>query len=268
MNMAFPVNQIREWLITWQTLAGAFIGAMTPLFILFIKEKHDEKKARKEYLYYLERLIVDQLNMIVEVRNTTQRFLNVKIERLLANIERNPDTAYSVDSTFFPLFSVRELPEDIHKKTSGSGYIDNLVGKAYSLSNDLPHIIADVRLQLRDTLEQNQKIAFGRLNTPEVQKEQYKRNILEFTEMIENEILAINIPIYIKKFAETLVAVREKNKISSVRWKIRFDPRWKFYINKPDYLTAKEKYIDQMESYFRPEVLKLINEALESEPST
>lgn len=238
------------------------IGAITPLFIVWLVEKYKQRKTRKEYLYFLERMIVDQINMLIETRETTTKFLNQRIDTLINNINNNPNTAYSVDGAFFPLFSIRALPTEINTKSSNSGYIDNKVGKIYALSQDLPHMINDIRLQLKDTLERNEKIAFGKLNSPEVQKEQYKINIQEFEKMVRRDILETNIPIYFKLLSETLVAVRKKAQ-HGILWKIKFDLRWKLYFKKSTYLKAKSEIMENMDKYFKPETeqqLKIIND--------
>lgn len=236
------------------------IGSASTFLVTWLIDCSRNKKQKKEYLYYLQRMIVDQVNSLVEVKNTIKRFMDLKLSELLKNIENNPNSAYSVDTIFFPLFSIRSLPEEINMKSSGSGYIDNKVGKIYALSKDLPHIIEDIRLQLRETLEMNQKIAFGKLNSQEVQKEQYKRNILEYQKMIKEEILEINIPLYFNKLAETLVAVREKTNMNFFRWKIKFDPRWKYYFKNADYLKDRKEIMENMDMYFKNATEKLLKE--------
>lgn len=247
----------------WQTLVGAFIGATMPFLLWGYIEQHNKQKKRKEYLYYLQRVIVGQINLLVEIRDTTQIFLDSKLDTLLDRIDANPDSAYSVDTTFFPLFSVRPLPHDVNAVSSGSGYIDNKVAKIYALSEDLPHIIGDSRMQLRDTLKQNEKIAFGEKNSPEVQKEQFKRNIIEYKKMLVDDLLGINIPVYLKKLVETLVAVETKALMGDLRWKIKFDPRWRIIFKRSVYLKEREQLVDKMDKYFKPAVdkrLKAISE--------
>ena len=250
----------------WQTLAGSLIGAAIPFLLWGYIEQYNKRKRKKEYLYYLQRVIVDQINLIIEIRETTQKFLDFKLNILLHNISSNPNSAYSVDTVFFPLISVRPIPQNVNAISSDSGYIDNKVAKIYAMSEDFPHIINDIRLQLRDTLEKNEKIAFGKKNSPEVQKEQFKQNIEQYKKMLEDDLLGKNIPAYIKKLVETLIAVETKARTGYFHWKIKFDPRWKFYTQKNTYLKAKGQVMEKMDKYFESAVnikLELINKMFE-----
>lgn len=241
-------------LYAWQALVGAIIGASAPFLLWWFTEIRQESKKKKNYLYYLERTVVDQINLIVEAEHTINQFCTEKLETVLSNIKSNPHDAYSIDSVFFPLFSVRALPADINLKSSGSGYIDNKIGQIYSMSADMPHIINDARLQLRETIDINKQIAFSKLNSPMVQKEHYKLNIGEYKKMIQEDILKKNLPLYLKKLVETLIAIREKNRISSITWKLKHDPRWKFYKEKSRYIKAKIQITEKMDKYFAEKV--------------
>lgn len=251
---------VRIFLSSWQTLIGAFLGASAPFLLWRFAENYREKKETKQYLYYLQRMIVDQINLLNDADNTIKDFINLKINVFLARIDENPVTAYSVNTVFFPLFSVRPLPDDVNAKSSGSGYIDNKIAKVYALSRDFPHIIDDTRLQLKDTIERNEKISFGRLNSPEVQKAQFKENIEEYRKMVEDEIIGKNFPLYMRKLLETLVALEVKARMTRIAWKLKFDPRWKFYLTRESYLKAKEKIIDDMDLYFKTPMEKRLAE--------
>lgn len=244
----------------FQFVIGSIVTFIAAYLYGYIKDKKDDKKATKRHLYYLQRLIVDQINLLIDTRCTIVKFIDERIAALLANVDRNPGPAYSVDNFFFPLFSVRPLPDDVNMRTSGSGFIDNKIAKAYALSNDLPHMIEDIRLQLSVTLELNQKIALGKMNSAEVQKEQYKRNIQAFEKMIRDEILGINIPLYLEKLAELHVVLREKTTRRPIVWKIKFDPKWKFYSSRSLYMKARGDIMETMEKYFKSATSKQLEE--------
>lgn len=256
------LNEVKELLHNWQALIGSTIGASAPFLLWWLAEKYRERKEKKQYLYYLHRLIVDQINLLAEVEDTARKFLDDKLNALLDNIDKDPVSAYSVPTCFFPLFSVRSLPDDVNKKSSGSGYVDNKVAKVYALSEDFPHIINDIRSQLEHTLEQNEKMAFGKLNSSAAQREELKRNVQGYKEMIEEDLLGKSIPLYFQILAETLVSIKEKESRSSLSWKIKFDPRWKLYTKKKEYLKARECLVSNMDTYFEPmakDKLKEIN---------
>jgi hypothetical protein len=251
---------VAVFLSNWQTLMGAFLGASAPFLLWRFAENYREKKGTQQYLYYLQRMIVDQINLLNDADNTIKNFINLKMNVFLERIDENPVTAYSVNTVFFPLFSVRPLPDDVNAKSSGSGYIDNKIAKVYALSRDFPHIIDDARLQLKDTIERNEKIFFGRHNSPEAQKAQFKENIEEYRKMVKDEIIGKNFPIYMRKLLETLAAIEEKARMTRIGWKLKFDPRWKFYLTKESYLKAKETIMDDMDLHFKISVEKRLAE--------
>lgn len=260
MNILLIFSSIKDHLFIWQTLIGSIIGAITPLFILWCAEIYKVRKEKKVYLYYLQRLIIDQINSLIDIRQTTIDFIDNKLDVLVKNIDENGKLVYSVDGIFFPLFSARSLPDDVNHISSGSGYIDNKIAKIYALSKDLPQIIDDLRNQLKDTLDRNEKIVFGRLNVAEVQKSQYKANILEYKKVIVRDLLGINIPIYLRKLVETIVAVEEKTRKSTIRWKLTFDPFFKYYNKKSDYIKARENFMDNMDLYFKTQTDRQLRE--------
>ena len=246
--------------ITNQPWFHFIIGSIVTFFATWLFEKIKSHRDQKQYLYYQYRTIIEQINMIVEVENTIFNFLDNKVTELIKHIEDNPDTAWSADTAYFPLFSVRSLPEKIVMKSSGSGYLDNKISKIYSMSKDLPHIIKDLRFQFEATIKTNERIVYGKLNSPQVQKAQFKRNLTEYECAIRKEMLNKNIPLYIKKLAETAVAIQEKIKIGSLRWKFKFDPRYKFHMSRKTVIKDIENLMRNMDYDFKSKTDNLLDE--------
>lgn len=251
---------LKEFIKEWQVLVGSLIGAATPFLLWLFTQKHIKKEAEKEYLCYLERIIVNQVNSLFSIEETMKKFIDQNLKDLINNIKRTPKTAYSNDITFVPLFSVQSIQNSVSKKSSGSGYIDNKIVQLSIFSNDFPHIINDTRFQLRYTLEQNRKTTYRKLNPPDIQNNQLLKNIEEYKIMIERDLLNINIPLYFKKLIEALIPIQKRIEIGSFAWKIKFDPDYKFYIKNSSYLKAKENLLNDMDKYFEPLVLSKIEE--------
>lgn len=230
------------------------LGGVVTFFVSFFLSYINSKKERKNYLYFLERVIVDQMNYTIDMKRTIINFLEGNLKDLIQNIESSSDEAYSMHSVFFPKFSVRPIPEQVNMTSSGSGYIDNKVAKIYALSKDMPHIIEDCRNQLEVTLQKNDRMVFGKLNPPKIQKKQFKNNIERYIQMIHDDAVEKNIPIYLKKLSETLVAVREKARRSSFSWKLKFDPDYKLFILRRKHAEEKGKIAEKMDTYFEPQV--------------
>lgn len=243
-----------EFLHRWQELFGAIIGASAPFILWWFAERYKKRKSQKESLYYLERLLVDQINMVQEVKRAIQDFINNGLNQLRVNIRGNPQTAYSIDHAFFPSFSVRPINENIHSINTGSGYLDNKIGKSYMISKDFPFMVDDIRQQFFHTIQLNKDISFNRLNPPEVQKKGYLDNIDAFQGMVQRDMIGKDIPIYLKTLVQTRVALNKFRKIGSIRWYIKFDVRFRFFWTPQAYEETKINNYENMEKYFEKEV--------------
>jgi hypothetical protein len=238
---SFIIGSASTFLVSW--------------FINFLKNK----KERKDHIYFLERVIVDQINLVLEIKKTISDFIK-KIDDTIISIDKNNAGAYSVETIFFPLFSARQISDDVMKRSSGSGYIDNKVARVFSLSMDLQFIMEDIRSQLKDTLETNQKIAFNKLNPPDIQKKQYKGNLENYRNVLVKETLEHNIPVFLELLAETLIPIEEKLKIGHFRWKISFAPNWVFCKSRKDFRKRKMKIILNMDEHFKSKVAEKLKE--------
>ncbi len=250
-----------NFIYKWQEIIGAIIGASTPFVLWWFAEKYRQYREKKEYLYYLERLLVDQINTIIDVRNTIEAFINERLEKITTSIKSSTgSSAYSVDFAFFPMFSIRSLNDGIHIKTTASNYIDNKIGQAYKLSNDMPFIFDDLRRQFSQTTEMNKEISFNKLNSPDAQRDFHLTNLNEFKEIVKRDILNKNIPLYLKHLMEARVSLNELSRIGILRWRLRFDPRFQFFLRGKDYQRAKDEVYDKIESFFEKKVQKSLTE--------
>ncbi len=240
----------------WQDLIGAIIGASAPFILWWFAGKYSRYNRRKEDLYYLHRTIADQINTLLDTRDTITKFINEKLTQLIDKPRPENDTQYSVDLAFFPLFSSHPLGDDVHVKSTGSGYVDNKIARAYKLSKDLPYIIDDLRRQFKETLDFNREISFNKLNPPPFQRASYLKDVSEYRKVLITEMLQQNIPISLKILSEALVSIVELREIGLTRWKLKFDTRYRFYLTKSKQRTAAEKTYENIDSYLKPKVTK------------
>jgi len=231
-----------------------------PFLLWWIAEKYRQSRERKEYLYYLERVLVDQINMINDADQTIRTFLEEKLGELLNNIQSNPSEVYSVDQAFFPMFSLRSLGEEVHLRTTKSSYVDNKIGQSYKLSKDMPLIADDLRRQFSQAIEINKEISFSKSNAPGPQRKMYISNIESFREAVTRDMLEKNIPIYIKTLVETRVALNSLAKMGLRKWRWQFDPRFRFFITQKAYKEAAASNYEKMSAYFVAEVEKQLLE--------
>ena len=88
------LEYIKVFFEHWQTLVGAFLGASAPFLLWWFAEKYRKHIEQIQYLYYLQRMIVDQINLLIDARETVEKFLNQRIKTLITHIDENPSTAY------------------------------------------------------------------------------------------------------------------------------------------------------------------------------
>jgi len=249
-------------LFKWQDLVGAFLGASAPFLLWWFAQKYEKGQARKEHLYYLARVLNDQVNTIIGVKKTIEAFLANQLSDLLTNIENNPEGVYSADYAFLPLFSVRPLDDKTHEHTTGSNYVDNKIDQSYNRSHDFPLGINDLRGQFIHTLEMNKEIAFNKLNSSESQKVLFKAQVAEFIKIVRRDIIETNIPLYLKTLIQTEVALKELARIGILKWSFRFDAKYRFYWNRKSFLMARNKSYENIEEFFRLDVEKQLKEIL------
>lgn len=253
-------NSAESFFYKWQTLFGAFIGAATPFLLWWVAERYQKKKKYVDELYFLEKILVDQINNVIEMKKNIIFFRDNQLNKLVENIKNNKSDKFSIDYTYFPLFYVSPLSSKIYNINTKSYYIENKLSKALQLSRDMPHIIKDLKRQLEDTIELNKDLALNKVNPPDVQKDNYIQNINNYKEILERQMLDVNIPIYLKLLIKTREAINELRRIGLKKWQIKFDPKYRFFINKKTYNEAREHSYDKMEKYFDDIANKIFKE--------
>lgn len=248
-----------SWLFKWQTLIGAMIGAAAPFALWWFSVWRQKVGQWKEDALYLNKAIADQVNLIIEIRNTTKRFLTTKLTPLIERTEKESG-AYSVGLAFFPLFSARGLSDEFIRKSTHSSYLDNKLANIYRLSQDLPHVIEDLRTQFHETLKFNKEISFGKLNSADAQRIMHLENLREYKRVLEDEFLGQNIPIFLKNAVEGFVGMEEVRKTGVLGWRFKFDARYRFFLRRESYKKEKETTFTRIEKYFEPAVEKKIAE--------
>ena len=255
--MVYNSNMI-DFIKEWQTLIGAAIGASMPVLFWFFVEWRRRKRERIEGLYYLERILVNSINSLIDTHSTVVDFLEGNIEKTIENIQENMrNHAHSVDFTFFPLFEARLIDENLLKIKTGSGYIDNKIADVFRFSKDFFWIMEDVRRQFENSTKIQYELALTNVNPTDVQGEQYIRNLKSFKEFVERDVLNKNIKNYIKVLMEARIAVIKLRKIGLLRWKIRFS---KFWILIKKIKKSDRAFYDVIEEFFEDKVSEELKE--------
>ncbi len=248
LKVFIDIEKIKEW----QDLIGAFIGAFSAFALWWIAGKYTRHIERKDDVYFIQKAIVDQMNTLLETKRTLSLFIDDKLTKFLLDEEKETNSVYLLDMAFFPLFSTRPLGEEFQKKTTGSGFIDNKILRAYAVSQDLPHIIEDMRKQFDSTLNLNKEMVFNKFNSPTVQKALYLKHLGSYKENAVSQMMNNNIPIFLKVLTECLVAVEELRDNGILKWKWKFDCKFRFYWTRKAFEEDKNKTFDRIENYFSP----------------
>ena len=242
---------IKTLAYNWQQLLGSLIGAATPLTLFFITESYQRKKIRKEFLLTLEKGIITAINNLSDVDRMLHIFLEVTLKRFENRVtEDNALDRHSVGQVFVPLSSTYTFDKEMIKETTGSFYLENLVLDIVSTSQEMPILLQDIGRQLDRTLSLNTQIALMKLNSYAAHNQSLLDNIEEFQKFLRSQTFGVNIPIYLRKLVQTLVALQEMNKLGLGGWKQKFN-------FPPPFSTDISQSISDS---FKPEVNKRIGE--------
>ena len=88
---------IKFFLHEWEQLVGSFMGASATIIVWWVAEKYQQVNRKKEEVLYLERVIVDQINMVLEAEKITNIFIDETLERLKKDVSNNPEGVYSIN---------------------------------------------------------------------------------------------------------------------------------------------------------------------------
>lgn len=249
-----------DFIFRWQTLIGAIIGASTPFVLWWFTEMCRRYREYKDGIELLEKLIVDQMNLLIDAKRTIGIFVDEKISKLIQALESDKSDAYNVGLVFFPLFSIRQLDSSIHNINTKSGYVYSKIAKIFSISADFPLIMDDLRRQFEYTLQNNRELSLLKVNSPEIQKTAFIGDLKRYAQVVNYEMLKVNIPVYLKVLAEAKIALSTLRKIGYIRWQLRFNPKCRFYFKKENYKKHLESVSDKIDQYFRGDVRKLLEE--------
>lgn len=246
----------------WQGFAGALIGAAIPISFWFFKEWWQAKRKKKQNLDVLERVLVYEINKVVNTRQTLKKFLDVQLTDLKKGIVHYQSQGkYSLGMTFIPLFSVDPIEENLLQIEVESGYLMNKINQIYAMSKDFSLMVDDLREQFKETIKTNKEIAMGKLNDPVPQDALFLNNVQDFEKMVIQDIFGKNIPIYLRNLVTARTVAATIRKIGMLRWKSLFAPHLKFFKSKKDLMNFyKENTFERIELYLQKEIGKQIQE--------
>lgn len=243
-----------QFIYEWQALIGALVGAATPISLWFLKELYQDYKNRRKKLDYLEKLLVYNINSVIDARNTINSFLENKLRELIQWISESNEKTYSVETAFFPLFSMHPIDENILDFCTGSGYLDDKMIQVVRMSKDFSLGIDDLRRQFAYTLEINRDMAFKKLIPPDDQKNQYKINIEEFRKTVKQDLFEKNIKTYIRLLATVRIGVNTLRDLGVVRWRFKFSPSFRYFRNNRDLQKFRKEAFERIDKFLKEKI--------------
>jgi hypothetical protein len=248
------INEFINILKNWQSILGAFLGAATPISFWFYIEWNRRREKQKESLYYVERLLVYNINAVIESHKTIKIFIENHLARLIEGINQATEEGrYATHTAFLPLFSY-PVDEGLFNISTNSDYLDNKLLQACGMTKDFSLAIEDLRNQFSSTIETNQKMAFDKLNGPKAQNEEFKKNVQEFIRIIERDLFEKNEKVYLKILISTRITAKKLYKIGLWRWRMKFSSSFKFFINKKRLEKFRKEAFDHIDDFFKEEV--------------
>ena len=254
----------------WQELIGSFLGASIPIVFWFFVRYVESRSDRKESLLYMQKNLVQNINMLIDTNDTLRKFVKTQLGDLKKNVkQRISEKQYSADRCYLPNFSASVVADEIVSRSSGSGYIDNKMLQIHTLTKEISVGINDIRNQFNDTVVLHMNMAFSKMNPAELHNREYLRNIEDFEAVLSRDIFNQNIPVAIKLFTDTLVAIEYLNEIGLYRWKYKFSGRsFKVFKTKKSFVEFGKNAHERIAKFLLPKFdlrMKEINEKLNSE---
>lgn len=245
-----------DLLFKWQTFFWAIIWASSPFLLWWLAWTILNKEKSKNELYYLEKLLIYHINDLLDNRKTIIAFINWNLSNIINDINNTDNSIYALGYTYIPLFSIIPINKEVLKYNTKSSYLDNKISYTYKLSENMPHIINDIRKQFDSLVETNKILVLWKFGTPEYLKKMYIDNLENYKKMIQNEILDNNIPIYLKVLVQTHEALKYIRQKWYIKWHLKFNPKFKFYKNAKSYNLAIENIYDEIQWFFKWDVDK------------
>jgi hypothetical protein len=248
------MDQLSNFLFSWQNLVGAMIGALTPLVIWFFIRWYEEYQKYKEKLLYLEKVLVSYINNTAEVRENINSFLNSKVKGLISTIdENNRSKRATIGVAFLPLFSVSPIDDNLLSIHTKSGYLDNKLTRILQLSKDFALLIEDARCQFKETLRVNEVLVINKLNDPMAQNELLKSNLNSYFDTLSSQ-LNKNIEIYLKLLVEARVVLYKIRNKGIIRWHCKFSSNYRFFLNRNRFQNHKDMVWQRIDDYIKLDV--------------
>lgn len=245
------MNDFWNTLDNWQILVGAFLGAATPILFWVIIEIYDGYKKQKEDLYYLEKTLAVSINTVGEVQRIIRNFNDDRLKRLIRHVKESSCAGvYSIDETFFPLFYVHTVSEDINKINTKSGYLDDKISRVSMMSKDFAMIIDNLRSQFKSLVENNRQVIVSKSIPPEAQCTNYLRNIREFKDIMEKDLYNQDVKLYLKTLVSSRIAVNNYRGLGFFQWKYKFSPSFKYFKNKKALNTYNDEMFERIDKFF------------------
>lgn len=251
------IKIIIDYMNNWQTLFGALIGGLMPITFWFFTEWRRKIKERKENLYYIERALVLNINIVISSYRAIDKFLKENLQLTIDSVSSAEKAEqYSLDRAFVPFFLSKSIDKDLLHLNSGSVYIDNKINQIQHMSEDYSISIDDLRNQFESVVKNNRMMVVAKVNPPDIQSAIYKKNLEDFVSVTEKSILQLNSIEYLKILIRTRIASQYYEKVGSIRWKIKFNPKYSFFVTNKKYKESLNLIHDKIEKYFEKEFEK------------
>lgn len=213
------VQSVWQLLMGWQSLLGALIGASTPIVAWIIRESRSRAQKKKDNLFRLDRILAYQINAVVQVHNNVKSFVDERLKQVVNSIEQKTKMKQgSLDNAFFPLLEATPVDDRIMDLDTGSVFLANMAAQALLQSRSFSASVDDSRRQFEHTLTLHKEMVLSKLNPPDKQNENYKRNVESYRVFIREELLERNVATYLLFLAYARQAVEVIRKNGIKKW--------------------------------------------------
>ncbi len=242
---------MQDFLLQWQTLIGAFVGAATPLGIVLINRRFLE---RKDHLVKVYKMILLATTNALEVADSMDDFRNIRLTSILnfINLDRANERP-SLGEAFFPPLARTPLGDAILEKHCGSDYVETQLIFALTTSKNFALLIDDAQKKFESLIQMQttfvlQKYADHELlnNTFEMKTQLYRTYLKDY--------FFVNLQIYLKILAKTRVTTRVFMRLGGFRWRLLFEPNFRYFIGRKTMMAYTERTFKKIDLYLEKDI--------------
>ncbi len=227
--ISINTSNLSDFLFKWQSLVGAFMGALIPITVSFFLYSLRSSINFKQGLSQIEKFLVYSINNLYGLREELELFSD-RLDKLTSDIEQqSTQNSYYIGTTNFPMAATEHSINIINKSTK-SLYLSNKLMRCYSMQRDINLNLTDLREEFRLIVSRNYDVILAYKDPAQNvgisasnQVMMYSQQLKAMKKIIDEIVLKKNIPTAIKSFSEARLILLKYTKSFSFIYRIYYE---------------------------------------------